>query len=156
MGLDRNIRLLLTNSRSAEGLSLSQQRMQIVLSYMDLDPERRAAVRDFLIEELRQLDTPNPEDKIPEVTPEEIAAFKQQQAAAKEPPNRAISVRLPDLAQSERAQALAKDFDIQAATPEELAQKAATEVALKAASKPEPQKPNGNGNGKHAAPANRN
>lgn len=142
-GIQKDVRLLLTKSRSAEGLATSQQAMNMVLAYMDLPPTKQVAIRDFVVFQLRSLQVPDAESKVPMPTPDDIAAYKAQMQQTQQPPASAsVSAKITDFTPDEAQQIKARDYNIKPSTPEEVAandaQKAAQEVAVKKASQPPP------------------
>ncbi len=158
--LKRNVKLLLTRSKSAEALKSNQDAEAIALRYFRLTPLEQFYLRDFYVGQLRSLEIADADQKLPEVSREELQAWQQaeaQKAAPPQPPSQSISFKYEDLARSEQVQLLQK-AGIQPASDEELALKKAEEQAAevdmieakaKAAPKPAP-------NGKATAPAGRN
>ena len=143
--VQRDVRLLLTRSRSTLLLNTSGQALSIAKDYWQLfksDPRQAKALRPAYIGQLKGLEQENSDELCPDVTDEMIAQSDEQQAAASQanqkPPSESISIRLPDLVGQERAQALQR-FGITSATPEELSQSIMIEVA-KAKAKLGPQK----------------
>ncbi len=136
----RDTRLLLTRSRSTQLLTTSQAAVALFKDYramMLTDPEGAKIGRDEYINQAKALEVNGADRLFPEITDEMLEAFKAAQAQQQgPPPNESISISLKDLVGNERDQALAM-FNITAASPEELAQHAADEAAVKAASKPE-------------------
>lgn len=154
--LSRDVRLLLTRSRSTQLLNTSGQALTIGKDYhalMHADPRQAKALRPAYIGQLKGLEQENADELCPDITEEMIAAWDEAQKAAKDanekPPSESISIRLPDLVGSERVQALAR-FGITAATPEEMAMHQQQEVEnAKAKLKPQqsdgtPSEPNQN------------
>lgn len=142
-GIEKDVRLLLTKSRSAEGLATSQQAMNMVMSYLDLPPTKQRAIRDFVVEQLKMLQVTDPDQKVPEPSDEEIAAYQVQAQQVQQPPASAsVSAKLTDFTPEEAQQIKARDYSIKPSSPEEVAandaQKAAQEVAVKKAAQPPP------------------
>lgn len=127
--LDRDVRILMTRARGDEAIMVNQQAIDKILQYYSLTPSMRVNVRQQFIAILKQLDVQDADDKIKEPSPEELQAEQQgQQQPTSERTN--ISVKLTDLAPSERGQALAQ-VGITAAPPQELAVMQAQEAAVK-------------------------
>lgn len=153
--LNKRVRLLMTNTRSAEQLQMNEKAEAVVARYYQYPPPIRVHMRDMCIEELKALKIDNAEEKLAEVTKEDIEAYQAQQEAAAqaemakgqgqqqpEDPEikKSMSAKFGELARSEQEQILARD-GIQPASPEEIAQKEAQELAQKkaeAAMKPQP------------------
>ena len=132
--LSRDVRLLLTRSRSTQLLNTSGQAIQIGKDYhmlLKMDPQQAKALRPAYIGQLKGLEQENADELCPDVTDQMIAdALQQQQQAAEanqKPPSESISIRVPDLIGRERQQALQR-FGIEVSTPEEQAQHMQMEV----------------------------
>lgn len=139
-GLEKQVRLVLTKSRSAEGAALSQQAMNVMFAYMEKPPAERRAVRDFVVSILKSLEVVDAEEKVPQVTDQDIAAYAAQ-TAQQPPANASVSAKLSDFAPSERAAIVQRDYDIQPATEDELAQHVAQQTAAKVTEKVASQPP---------------
>jgi len=122
--LPRDVRLLLTRSRSSELLSTNQQATQKANEYFDLmdaKPRRARALRPLYISQLKALEVQDADDLLAEVTDEMIAAVEQSKTP--DQPRESTSISLRDigaLAPEERAQGAAHSRD-RAASPVEVA-----------------------------------
>lgn len=139
--LARDVRLLLTRSKSSQLLSTSTQALAIIKDYrqfVQTDPEGAKIARPEYINQLKGLEVQDADARCPDVTDDQIAAWQQAQQQGQQqqnkPPNESISIKLGDLIGSERTQALAK-FGIQA---DEQAAQQAQAVAQQAAAQPAP------------------
>lgn len=120
--LERQVKLLLTKSRSAEGLATIGQAEAIAMRYFALSPEQKNRLRSLYIKQLQYLEVDDADELLPAITDQEVEAWKQAQANQKppeKPVSESIAIKLSDLTPDERAQALAK-ANIQASSPEEL------------------------------------
>lgn len=77
--LPREVRLLMSQARSAESVEMNTQAKNMVLEYYQLPKVRQKDVRDFYVSILKTLDVQDADDKLREPTDEEIAAEAQQQ-----------------------------------------------------------------------------
>lgn len=118
--LDRDVRLLLTRSRSTQLLNTSTQALAIAKDYRMLsqtDPAGAKVMRDLYIAQLKGLEVQDADKVCPPVTDQDIAAFQGAQAQAQQgqqkPPAESMAIKMPDLVGNEITQALSK-FDIQA------------------------------------------
>ncbi len=139
-GLKRKVKLLLTRSKSAEALQANQSAEAIALRYFRLSPLEQNKLRPLYVNQLRSLEVPDADQMLPEVTDQEVEAWKQSQAQAAAPPtppSQSISFKYEDLARSEQIQLLQK-AGIQPASDEELAEKREEEIATEKAMKPQP------------------
>lgn len=142
--LDKQVRLLLTKSRTSEGIAVMNQGEAVAMRYWNLSPPQRKALRPLYVNQLRFLEIDDSDELLPEVSDEEIAAWQQQQANQKpadKPVSESIAFKASDLTYDERAQALAK-AGIKASPPNDLAAKqaadTAAEVTVKQAAPPHP------------------
>lgn len=143
-GIDTEVQLILTKSRSAEGLATSQQATTLVLAYMDLPPPKQKVVRDFFVQQLRALQVADADEKISLPTDADILAYQQQSQNIPQPPaNASVSAKLADFTPEEQAQIKSRDYKIQPSSPAEAqafsAQQDAQEAATKLASTPKPE-----------------
>lgn len=110
--LSRDVRLLLTRSKSTQLLNTSTQAIQIGMQYRQLmmtDPMGAKQLRPLFINQLKALETQDADAICPDITDEQIAQFQASQGQQQQqPPSESISIKLPDLVGSERVQALAK------------------------------------------------
>jgi hypothetical protein len=137
--LERQVKLLLTKSRSSEMASLNQAARAAWLQYMRLSPVEQYYGRPFFIDELKGYQVNDADERLPEVSKEDMQAWVKAQAQKQEPPkptSENLAIRYSDLAPSEKAQALLR-AGIQPAPPQEVAisdaQKLATKVTEKQA-----------------------
>lgn len=136
--LPRDVKLLLTRSRSSETLQTNQQAIVISNQYFDVleaNPRRAKSLRPIYISSLKALDVDDADERLPEVTDEMITAWQAQQQSKSEPPKESVSIALKDLGPltpEERAQALGQ-FNIKASPPQAV-QQALTEDTLRVAS----------------------
>lgn len=97
--LPRNVTLLLTRARSTELLATNQQATQKANEYfdlMDMDPRRAKSLRPLYIAELVSLEVQDPDSMLPEITGEDIAAWKQAKqnsSAPQKPESLSISYK---------------------------------------------------------------
>lgn len=147
--LPRKIKLLLTKTRSAEMLATNEKAEAIWMRYMRLNPWEQCIGRMLYLRQLKGLEVDDADELLPEVTKDEAKAFlvaQQQQHGVQPPaaPSESIAIKYGDLARSEQVQLLLK-AGITPATPQEIAQKQSSEVAMKQLEK-------GNGSASPAAP----
>jgi hypothetical protein len=132
--LAKDVRLLLTRSKSTQLLNTSQQALVIGKDYWALkkaDPLQAKALRTQYINEAKALEVEDADEMFPEITDEEIQAFLQaQQGGAAPAVSHSISANLSDFTPSERGQAVSQ-FGIQPASPEETDQVVARKTELK-------------------------
>ncbi len=134
-GLRRKVKLLLTRSKSAEALVTNEKAEAIWLRYFRLTPFEQYYGRPFYINQLRALEVPDADQRLPEVTWEQVQAWQAQQAAQKEPlppPSKSIGTKYSDLARSEQEQVL-QQAQIKPAPPEEIQAMKQEEQATKLA-----------------------
>jgi hypothetical protein len=128
--MPRDVRLLLTRARSADSLQKNAQATQLVLQYLGLPKWQQKLVRPFFINQLSSLDVQDADERLPDPTPEQIQAEAQQlaqgAAAPQKPAAASVVAKLTDFAPSEQQQLKANDYKITPASPQELAQMAAT------------------------------
>ena len=133
--LPRQVRLLLTKTRSADMLSSNKEAETVCLRYWNLTPPQKKALRAVYMRELRGLEIDDADDLLPAVTDADVQAWQQQQQQAQPTqPSESISIRLPDLVYSERAQALQK-VGITPGTPEEVGAQKTSNMAIKISEK---------------------
>ncbi len=148
--LPRDVRIMVNKAKGSDLIEISTAAKNTIIEYYTLPAQRRRDVRDQFIEILRNLKVPDADDKVREVTDEEIqaeaeAAQKQEQAPI------TVNIRLADLdhlAPSERDAICQKYLGIRGAPPEEIMamkeQEAQLEIAkteAAAEAKPAPQAP---------------
>jgi hypothetical protein len=138
--MPRDVRLLLTRSRSTELLSTNAQATQKANEYFDIldaAPRRAKAMRNMYLAVLKALEAPDADDILPEVTDEMIAAHQAAQQPPEEKPK--ISIPYDELLPSEKGQVL-QAMGIRPGTQQEAqmiaAQSAAAEAAKNAAKRP--------------------
>lgn len=86
--LPREVKLLLTRSRSSELMASNAQAAQVANQYFDMydtAPMRAKALRPMYVNQLKSLEVVDADEMLPEVTDEDIAAWKQQRASAQAP-----------------------------------------------------------------------
>ncbi len=135
--LERQVKLLLTKSRSAAMLMSNQAARAAWLQYMRLSPREQYFGRSFYLNELKMLECDDADEILPEVTKEEMLAWVKAQSQQKppdKPVSESIAIKLTDLTPDERAQALAK-ANIQASPPQVIDAEAAKKAALDRAEK---------------------
>lgn len=141
-GLSRDVRLLLTRSRSTMLLNTSSQLIDIGERYWQLraqDPRIAKSLRSAFVSQAKALECNDTDTMFPDITDEDIQqwqqAQQQQQAPPAKPLSENVSIKLGDLVGSERAQALSKvgiqqdDAALAAAQQQEAAQAQADAVA---------------------------
>lgn len=129
--LDRQVRLLLTKSRTAEGLQNITQAEALQDRYLADNPYNQHYKRDLALRALKLLDIDNADELLPEVTLDEAKAWMAAQAQKQEPPkppSKNISTKYGELARSEQRQILSQE-GIQPASDEELQQGEAEDLA---------------------------
>lgn len=130
--LDRDVRLLLTKSRSTQLLSSSQQAIQVGKDFRQLmiqDPQGAQLFRPLYLKALKALEIDDADDVIPEVTDAMIQQWQQrQQQQNSRPATESISIKYPDLERSEQEQALQR-AGINPAPADEVAASAARKQA---------------------------
>lgn len=85
--IEREIRLLLTRSRSSELLSTNAQALAVAEKYHAMRaqmPQVARTLRALFLSQLKALEVADPDELCPSITDEEIAAWKQQSAEAAE------------------------------------------------------------------------
>lgn len=144
--LERDVKLLLTRSRSTETLETSRAVIQLCREYYEaLTPFERHKLRDEYIRQLKALEVQDAAARLDEVTKEQAYAWLAQQSKPPvTPPKESIATKYGDLARSEQEQVLTSQ-GITPATPAQLATTDAHEVAkegalaeAKAAAQPAP------------------
>lgn len=127
--LPRDVRLTLSKSRSAQALEYNAQATKMVTEYYGLPKVLQKKVRSLYIASLRRLDVQDADEILDDPSPEDIAAEQQAQAAGQEkPPSTSVSAKLGDFVGSERPQIVQKFYEIQPASPEEVAIAAAANL----------------------------
>jgi len=116
--LPRDVRLLLTRSRSSELLTTNQQAAQKANEYFDLvesKPQRAQKLRPMYLAQLKALEVQDADEILPEVSDEDVKAASGAAGAEEGETGRRgegamerISIRYEDLLPSEKAQALGK------------------------------------------------
>lgn len=143
--LTRDVRLLLTRSKSTQLFQSADQSIAVFVAYRQMmlqDPIGARLARPLVIAKLKALECDDADDVCPEITDEMIQQWQaQQQQGQQQPPSKSISTKYTDLARSEQMQVLQGE-GIQPAGPEEIAQQQATEMQTQMALKPpQPQRP---------------
>lgn len=106
--IHREIRLLLTRSRSSETISTSQAAIAIAKDFWIMKDQNPIMVRHLRPEYLRQLkglESPDPDELCPNITDEDIAAWQKQQQTARDAQLKRESreaINFKDLAPSEQ------------------------------------------------------
>lgn len=77
--IDQDIRLLLTRSRSAEQLAVNEKAEGACIRYFGLNPVQQFYLRDFYIYQLKSLEVPDPDERLPVVSKEEMDQWIQSQ-----------------------------------------------------------------------------
>lgn len=128
--MPKNIKLLLSRTRSTETLENSQAVIQLCNAYYALNPYMQFKLRDEYIRQLKALEVQDADNLLDEVTQQQADAYKANPPSQQEPPKVSMSVaaKLTDLAPSERGQVLQKE-GVTPAQPQELEQKAADDLA---------------------------
>jgi len=135
--LDKQVRLLLTKSRSSEAVATNQAARAAWLQYMRLNPREQYFGRDFYLNEMKAYECNDADQRLPEVTQEEMMAWVKAQSEQKppeKPVSESIAIKLAELHPSEREQALAK-AGIKASPPAEVAADQAQRVQIERAEK---------------------
>jgi hypothetical protein len=137
--LPREVRLLLTKSRSAESIETNTQAKATILEYYSLPKVMQKRVRFAFLNLLKDYDVPDADEVLTEPTAEEIAAEAQAASNGQPEPVRAtLSLNdLDGLMPSERSQILEKYFGIKGATPDELMQQRQNVALFKQATEPQ-------------------
>lgn len=120
--LSRDVRLLLTRSKSTQLLNTSQQALVIGKDYWALkkmDPEQAKALRTQYINEAKALEVEDADQMFPEITDEVLKAWHDAQQPQPPMVSHSVNANLADFMPSERAQAV-QQFGIQPATPQEV------------------------------------
>lgn len=141
--LERQVKLLLTKSRSSEMVSSAQSARAAWIQYMRLSPVEQFYGRPFFVTELKGYEVDDADDRLPEVTQQQMEAWVKAQSEPKKPEDKPVSTSIAtkytDLARSEQIQLLAKE-GITPAPPQEVAakqaQSLASEVTVKQAAPP--------------------
>jgi hypothetical protein len=115
--LERDVRLLMTKTRSTAMLETNSKAEAVWLRYMNLDPIKQRSGRNFYVKQLKGLEVDDAEQYCPAPTDQDIQNYQQQQAAqqatAKEkPPNATVAAKLGDFAETERPQIIQKFYEI--------------------------------------------
>jgi hypothetical protein len=142
--LSRDVRLLLTRSKSTQLLNTSAQALQIADKYNELadsNPRRAKLIRPLVINQLKGLEVDDADSYCREITDAEVQQWAQaQQQKQPAPVAHSIAAKLEDFTPQERPQAV-QQFGIQPSSPEEAEAAAAAGDAATAAGKPAPQLP---------------
>lgn len=123
--LERDVRLLLTKTRSTAMIQANSQAEAIALRYYQLDPQKQSVLWPLYVAQLKGLEIDDAEDLLIRPTPQDIQAYKAQQAQAaqqeaqdkKKPPAASIASKLTDFVGNERSQVLTDWFEIQPESP---------------------------------------
>jgi len=109
--MTKNVRLLLTRSRSTETIETARMVVQLCREYYEaLNPEEQNLLRDEYLRQLRALEVQDANELLREVSEEEVAAWKkEQQQAAKLPPKTSIATKYTDLERPEQVQVLTRE-----------------------------------------------
>jgi len=78
--IEKDIRLLLTRSRSVEQLAVNEKSEAICLRYFQLNPYQQFHLRPLYIFQLKSLEVPDADELLPKVTEQDVAAWQQAQA----------------------------------------------------------------------------
>lgn len=109
--LGKDVRLLLTRSRSTETLETCTAVTKICREYYEsLNTFERYKLRDVYIRQLKALEEPDAEKKLEEVTPQQLQAWvAQQNQPPVEPPKTSIATKYTDLERPEQIQVLQRE-----------------------------------------------
>lgn len=94
--LPKDIRLLLTKSRSSESIETNQQIKQTILEYYQLPKVLQKKVRSVYVEILKNLDVQDADEKLHEPTDDEIAQEAQAQQQGDGKQKESISINYKD------------------------------------------------------------
>jgi hypothetical protein len=128
--LPKDVKLLLTRSRSTETIETARMVIQLCREYYEaLTPYERYKLRGEYLRQLKALETPDAAQLLDEVTKEQAIAWQQEQATKPPelPPKTSIATKYPDLHRSEQVQLLQRE-GITPASDAEIAQTDAAEV----------------------------
>lgn len=78
--IDKDIRLLLTRSRSVESITSNQQVKTTCLEYFNLTPVQQFYLRDIYINILKSLEVADADERLPQVTKEEMDQWLKSQS----------------------------------------------------------------------------
>jgi hypothetical protein len=140
------VKLLLTKSRSTETIETARMVIQLCREYYEaLNPYEQYHLRSEYLRQLKALEVPDADEKLPEVTKQEADAWLQQSKQPQTiPPKTSIATKYPNLLRSEQVQVLTRE-GIKPGSPEEAAHAQAHEVVkegalaqAKEAAKPKP------------------
>jgi hypothetical protein len=109
--IGKKVKLLLTKSRSTETIETARMVIQLCREYMEaLRPDEQQLLRPEYLRQLKALETPDADKLLPEVTDEQVAAWRAQQAkAANLPPKTSIATKFTDLERPEQEQVLQRE-----------------------------------------------
>ena len=132
--IQRNVRLLLTRSRSTETIETARMVIQLCREYYEaLNPFERYKLRGEYVRQLKALEVQDADGLLDEVTKEQADAFLQQQNKPPvTPPKESIATKYGDLARTEQEQVL-RSQGIQPASAQDLAKQTTDDVAKIAA-----------------------
>lgn len=142
--LERDVKLLLTKTRSTALIQTNAQAEAICLRYYQLDPMKQQLLWDLYVNQLKGLEVDNAEQLLHRPTDQEVQQWNQQQQAQaqaqieaqKKPPAASIAAKLTDFEVTiEQPQIKEKFFEITPATPELIAEQKASEDAAEVAKK---------------------
>lgn len=78
--IDKDIRLLLTRSRSVEQLTVNEKAEGVCMRYFNLTPVQQFYLRDFYIFQLKSLEVPDADERLPKITKEEMDQWLKSQS----------------------------------------------------------------------------
>ena len=78
--IEKDIRLLLTRSRSVESINVNQQVKATCLEYFNLTPVQQFYLRDIYISILKSLEVADADERLPKITKEEMDAWLKAQS----------------------------------------------------------------------------
>jgi hypothetical protein len=107
----RNVRLLLTRSRSTETIETARMVVQLCREYYEaLNPLEQMKLRDEYLRQLRALEVQDANQLLDEVTQADVDKWQAAQAkAANLPPKTSIATKYTDLERPEQEQVLSRE-----------------------------------------------